>query len=311
MINPFSASNKPQDIIITCYKYGYITDALNIALISNASMSGIFKSRGCCNVFLCLVLLTCFDVSFAKETRNDLVIIYPSSTNFSIYKEIIKGVKTSQLHKVKKVLELKIDNRNEIKQWIKNNQPISIVAIGNEVSELGVSFSLQEKTIKKKLQKYLPHIQKIYRTENGKNLIYSSKDDKSLPIFVSKVITKEDESIKYLWEKINSIDPEKEAVWINNDIDLEFLRYLSEKAWERNVILLSNNIRHLEIGILFAFFPDFEALGERVAKVIDLPPSASLLESLKVIKLGVNTRTAKHLGVTDNFSENDFILIIR
>lgn len=286
----------------------------------------------------------CFVVSslipfplLAKNTNTSFVILYPDSSSKiqQIYKNIIKGAKIAQPDGVGKEFKVTNTNKNKIKEWVENNKPTSIIAIGNEVlpfahtimkesklvatgilinqtnfNQAGVSISLQEKKIKNILQKYLPYIKKIYRVETGKNLIYSANNKKP-PFFINKEITDDAEIVKFLWDKINSIDPKKEAVWVDSTIKPEYLSYLSERAWEKNVVLLSNNTSHLEIGVLLAFYPDFEGMGKRVGELLSLTPIPRLLEPLTAIKYGVNTRTARNLGVAKNFPEDDFSVVIK
>ena len=199
----------------------------------------------------------------------------------------------------------------------KKNRKTAPISIAKDKINGGVSLSIAEETLKNTLRLYLPHIKKLYIGDEGGNIIWFS-DELSFPQIIKQKISHEQKSIvQYLWKTINQVDPKTEAVWVNNNIEHIFLYKLSERAWERNVTLISNNISHLESGTLLAIYPDFKGMGQRtgdlLTTLIEQKKSRSLtLEPLTTIHRGINLRTAQHLGIAiPSAIENDFRVIIK
>jgi len=291
---------------------------------------------------LCGISLLLFSLpSLSDAVKNKVVaILYPSTSSETgvIYNQIIKGISTNTDKFFKKKIKITSDNHNEIKQWILDAPPFSIITIGNDAYELarsttskififmvgtlitntnndkpGVSLSLREDSLKEKIRFYLPSIQKIHILDEGKNTIYFS-NSLYRPHFKLKKIIDINESVKYLWKLINTVDPKIEAVWVNNSIDPEYLHRLAERAWERDVILLSHNPAHLERGVALVFYPDFKSMGERVGQLLKrLQNTRKLgsLEPLEAINLGINMRTARHLGVSPLIPKEKFKIILK
>lgn len=295
---------------------------------------GNFK-KSLCKLILPLVLT--FQALAKHET---IAIVVPSALPpiSGIFDQIIEGITKSTPKYNKKKLILNEYSRDSLNNWLAINNPIAIIAIGNKAilfarsvsintlvitsgsllvsdadKDAGVSLSLAEDTLKKKLSLYLPHIKKLHIGDQGENLIWFSNNIRS-PQIERKIIGHNQKSIiKYLWTTINNVDPKTEAVWINNKIEHYFLYKLSERAWERKVTLISNNIEHLESGTLMAFYPDFELMGERLGVITSMAESGlPPLEPLKAITQGINMRTAKHLDIHISPSiEKDFGVIIK
>jgi len=292
---------------------------------------------------LCKFILP-FALSFQALAENETIaIIVPSATTpiSGIFDQIIEGITKSTPKYKKQKLILDEDNRGSIKDWLVINKPLAVIAIGDKATRFtqsisintliitsgsllvsdaseysGISLSIAEDTLKKRLHFYLPHIKKLHVGDEGENLIWFSNIT-GLPQIVRKKIGQDQKSvIKYLWNIINSIDPKTEAVWINNKIEHYFLYKLSERAWERKVTLISSNIVHLESGSLMAFYPDFKVMGRRLGDILvmtdlsgsELPP----LKPLRAIEQGINLRTAKHLDIhISPVLEKNFGVIIK
>lgn len=96
---------------------------------------------------------------------------------------------------------------------------------------------------------------------------------------------------------------EGDAFWLPLDSivpDRAVLPMVLKEAWDRRLVVFSNNPQHAKRGALFALYPDNIAHGEQIADLIieqfkgDGRP---LVLPTNAMKLSVNKRTASHLQV--------------
>ena len=298
-----------------------------------------------CRELLCLILIFILWSCPVLSENRTIAIVVPSTNQktSNVYEIIIEGITQKTPQFKKKIFRLTDENRGEVKNGLLLNKSlIAIVTIGNYTSDFvnsfqiktpiittgvlfsedniqqkGVFLSMDEGAIKKKIRRYLPHIKKIYMGDEAHNIIwFSDIEIYSLPLIQRKKIGSDQKSIvNYLWDAISHADPATEAVWINSKIEHMFLYDLSELAWNKNVALLSNNISHLESGVLLAFYPEFNRIGKRAGEIINRiydNNHISLREPLRTINSGINLRTAKHLGIPITpASEKEFGVIIK
>jgi putative tryptophan/tyrosine transport system substrate-binding protein len=100
--------------------------------------------------------------------------------------------------------------------------------------------------------------------------------------------------------------PETDAIWLtlNNTIidDSSVVPYVIEKGWFRRITIFSNKLAHAEWGVLFATYPDTtrlgRRLGDRALELAEHPERRLGIETLQDIKIAVNGRIARHLGVS-------------
>ncbi len=281
-------------------------------------------------------------ISFVLAEKPPIAILTPSinqelSDEFEL---IIDGIKQKTPQFEKKIRSLADNNKDEIKKWLNSNKFLAIVTIGNKTTEFantlsppsliittgtllpndrqhnGVSLSIADDVLKKALRVYLPHIKKLHIGTEGRHIIWFSDNHEAPQIVKHKIGREQKAIVQFLWKTINHVNPKTEAVWVNNNIEHLFLYKLSERAWERNVTLISNDVRHLESGILLAIYPDFERMGQKTGELLTAiirqqNPEALQLEPLRAIHQGINLRTARHLGIiVSPITESDFRVII-
>jgi putative ABC transport system substrate-binding protein len=96
-----------------------------------------------------------------------------------------------------------------------------------------------------------------------------------------------------------------DALWLTSNTaltrDPSLRSYLIEQAWLRRVILFSDTLEHAQAGMLFAPYPDARALGKRLGemalRLADAPDKPLGIEMLRDIKIALNARIARHLGL--------------
>jgi putative ABC transport system substrate-binding protein len=111
-----------------------------------------------------------------------------------------------------------------------------------------------------------------------------------------------------------------DAIWLlagSQIVDPEaILPVLIEQSWYRRLVVFSNNLAHVNLGVLFALFPDNQALGRRLTEIalrVAEDPRAKLgIEPLRDVKRALNVRMARRLGLTiDKETERQFDLVVR
>ena len=110
------------------------------------------------------------------------------------------------------------------------------------------------------------------------------------------------------YQKIFSeADGRSDVVWLPQDpITVEensILPLVLQDSWNQGIAVISSNFGHVRRGVLFALYPDNEALGKRLAGLAEdiLNSNAATaktgLMTLLDVQSAVNVRTAKHLGI--------------
>ncbi len=96
-----------------------------------------------------------------------------------------------------------------------------------------------------------------------------------------------------------------DAVWIlhgGNLLEPSLLSYILDVAWRRQLPVFSSNPAHAGRGALFALYPDDEAAGRQIGALIkdclrSCNGGPSLVSYLREMRIVVNERTSRHLGL--------------
>ena len=124
-------------------------------------------------------------------------------------------------------------------------------------------------------------------------VVYKSQDLRSAVGSYQKIFSEADGSKDVLWLPQDPTTVEESSV----------LPLVLQKSWNQNIAVISSNFGHVRRGVLFALYPDNEALGKRLAGLAeDILNSKAETEitglmALLDVKSAINFRTAKHLGI--------------
>jgi len=118
-------------------------------------------------------------------------------------------------------------------------------------------------------------------------------------------------------EILNRADSATEAVWLSQDpalvSDDSTLPDILDRAWANNIVVFSGSVQHVAHGVLFALFPDNEAMGSNLAKLaIEHADGApARFEPNRGLRRAINRRTAEHLSIRPEPGDYDLVLPAR
>lgn len=112
------------------------------------------------------------------------------------------------------------------------------------------------------------------------------------------------EAVSHYQKILKTAEPKLDSIWLPLDPitanDKVILPLLLRESWDNNLVVFSSKPGHVKRGLLFTIFPDSEQDGVRLAEMLSAifyegkAPGVELSNSEKV---GVNLRTASHLGL--------------
>lgn len=277
-------------------------------------------------------ILVCLLFSSPGQSRENnksaIFFIYPEMTLpiKKVFDNIIKGFADSVEGIEIKYIPINAQTEtNIIVALLKRNNTTPIVALGDHAYSLTnipslqnrlivgvvrqtpnkskhslVSLSMDVDVVKKKLRQILPQIKTIHYGDNGGKTFWFNNSS-TLPHFKLKHINNNQTSIvQYLWETLKTADPNSEAIWINNNLEPYFLYKISEAAWDKSIILISNNLLHLGKGATLVFYTNYQNMGKRLGEiaVAKIKNNDLIVEGLQTINLGINIKFSEHSGIS-------------
>lgn len=94
-------------------------------------------------------------------------------------------------------------------------------------------------------------------------------------------------------------------MWLPHDSttvqDSAILPLVLRNAWDKNVVLFSSTLSHVEKGVLFALYPDNQDVGRALATAARARlsgPQKEQILPLRELQAALNTSTASHLGIS-------------
>lgn len=118
-------------------------------------------------------------------------------------------------------------------------------------------------------------------------------------------------------EILNHADSATEAVWLSQDPALvsndSTLPDILNRAWANNIVVFSGSVQHVAHGVLFALYPDNEAMGIDLAKqaLAHANGTPARFEPNRGLRRAINRRTADHLNIGVKPGDYDLVLPAR
>lgn len=266
------------------------------------------------------------------QTR--ISVIYPDSTTMirKLYQTIIEGMSDSNDVRLQSRPVSDKDSADVIKAWIRANHTQVTVVLGDVPSTLtrplaadipvihgadslndntlpGVSLASSPAQMFSRLRLLKPDVERIFvvydpratgwlitaarqaAREQGLELITRTSDDIQ-------------QSGAMFTRILRQARPGKDAIWLTLDPVVptnQLLPVLLREAWNKQLVLFSNNPVDVAKGVLFALYPDYPAMGRQLAERAKRQlarPSLSGPEASEHLIGAVNVRTAAHLGIS-------------
>jgi len=302
--------------------------------ISNGLKRFIFKI-----INLPLIIFSIVSFQYAYAETVELAVLYPEASGgySKVFKNILEGV--NQLDNIK-VTTHRISKKTqvvEVSDWLENSQCQTILALGQRsylvAKQLknnlpltigaivatpnghgGISMDGSPELFLHHLNKLAPDVKRVHVVYSEKNSAWLVKiaevaaAKRNLELLSYKVDNLK-QGIKNYTDILNNVESNKDAIWIPLDRvvpDKAILPKILKVAWDKNIVIFSNNPLHAKKGTLFALFPDHKLVGKKLASIaVEQVKENAEYELLPTsnLKLAVNRRTASHLGL--NFSKSE------
>lgn len=269
--------------------------------------------------------------SARAETR--IAVLYPESAPAfqKLYQTIIGGMGQASEVRVQSRAVSDKDSVDQLKSWLASGQSQVVVSLGslpasltgplaagtpliygagalNDNSVPGVSLASSPNKLFDRLTQLKPDVERVfmvYRPQATGWLLSAGKTaarDHGLELVA---VPSDDiqQAAAAFTRILQQARPGKDAIWLTLDPVVPanlLLPVLLREAWDKQLVLFSNNPLDVSKGALFALYPDYPAMGrqlaERAKKQLgrNPPPSPEASEHLNG---ALNTRTASHLGI--------------
>lgn len=287
---------------------------------------------------VCLLAATLLPVNFAASA--DVGIIYPAIREpyRTVFLNIIAGIDDAT-GDGGSLYEVGDDDAGEkLFRWLEEANPKVIIALGRRglaaakeierappivaggamlapndagVGVDGISLVADPDRLFGALQEIDPTVRRIvtvYNPEHSQWLI--ERADKAAKqrglTLIAKPARDLRDAVRIYKEIFEDRDLKGAAMWLPQDpatVDTDtVLPMVLAEAWNQNRLVFSSLLGHVPRGVLFAMYPDNEAMGRSLAELamrrISNKSSNSGIKPLKDLKFAINLRTADHLGLS-------------
>lgn len=299
--------------------------------------SGFLRSLFVCSIFLMLLFLP----NAAFPAKN-ITVIFPEITSpyKGIFDTILQGIKSQESNNIQ-LYPLTNDHKLEdLKRDLQQQRTEGIIALGkrgyravnmlqtelptvvgalslvpNGVS--GISLSADPELLFARLKSLVPESKRVF-------VVYSAQTSDWLIPLAERAASKYRlelmafpaadlrEAMHHYRNLLQKAQGKKDAIWLpldnisaNNDV---VLPVLLQEAWDKDLVIFSNKPSHVQRGALFSMYPNNFGLGQELSKLLNQQleqQGGPQVKPLNKLRLAVNLRTAAHLGLNFNRSQQE------
>ena len=321
---------------------------LGAALPAGRRLRESYYSNGHRRGFLLAIaiwLLTCINPACADTPT--VAVFYPEVEGAfaRVFADIIEGIrKTSGLRISTRGLPKDPDNA-DLRDWLEAESAHSIIALGDHSYRTalalnlklpvvvgasllppdgvrGISLAVDPAKFFERFGSLTPPVKRVF-------LVYSEKNSGWLIPYAKRAALAQGvelhsypardtrDAVRFYRDILDQANGPEDAIWLPLDNIAPYKTILPsvlEAAWNRRLVVFSNNPSHVRKGVLFSLFPDHQSMGQRLAgmalKAVRSPDGKREVLPLRDLKLAVNLRTASHLGLSySSAMQRDFALI--
>lgn len=273
--------------------------------------------------------------SASRSEESAVVVLYPDLNEYNaIFESIADGVQKRTTALVRRLPLAENYSPADLRKYLESQSVKGVVALGRRGVEAvqrsdwtgptivgaviwdgslharrlrGISLDPDPRKVLGHVRTLAPRIRRVHAVINQDQngwLVERSRaaaSELGLKLVVKEVASKREAALAYR-DVLKDIDAEHDAIWLPLDptFDEATLRFVLSAAWKKRVVVFSSTSEHAQRGALFSFYPDYPAMGQRLAGVLLDPhagdPAAGPIRPTADIRLAVNLRTARHLG---------------
>ena len=289
------------------------------------------------SILMLAAILVSNAVAFAGDAR--IAVLYPETSGGykQVFSNIISGVEQHQDIDVITMELVKQTDSRTVNDWLLENRVDSVIALGSACFAItsqipknipvtvgalvmspdgysGISLAGDPELFMEHLRTLAPGVKRVY-------VIYSEKDSGWLVKMAGEAASKlgielianevenTRQGVQRYDKVLDEVSGTTDAIWVPLDTivpDKVILPKILQTAWDKKIVVFSNNPMHAKKGVLFALFPDHKSMGFDLGRLAiaqigtKLPPQVL---PARILKLAVNKRTASHLGFSYSKSQ--------
>lgn len=262
-----------------------------------------------------------------------ITVIYPNIKQpyAKVFEDINQGFSSSVAADVKTVVLQKSDDLASLKQRVSKEGPNAIVALGSSSLRIAESLELDVPVFGGAVVKNGHDIAGISMVPDA-DVVADTLIRIQPQVKVVHVVTRKDsfdalladmeqvlkkrglrlelhyadsyKSAAFIYRDILQKVTREDAIWLTPGapfLDNSVLSLILEVVWEQDAVLFSSNPSHIGVGALFAVYPNNVAMGRRLGELVNQSLDSEKqigLQPVKDLFVGINERTAKHIGIT-------------
>jgi len=300
-------------------------------------------------LFLGANTLFASQATYAESSR--VSVLYPElrPPYRNIFEQMVRGL-NSKNNSVNSYALHRMYDQKDLKKWLEGNRSTVVVALGErgykaivkadvnlpivlgavltkpvKDKDISVFHSLAPSPKKyfSRLKSIVPSIEKVFVVYNPvKNKWLIDIASKEAAKFGLELLAYEADNLRnsaILHKNILKIaSSENDALWLLQDSRVldsaNVLPMILKESWDKNLVVFSGSLSHVDKGVLFGLYPDNYEVGATLIEVA-IEISAGTYNGdedlvLEDVKSALNIRTANHLGLSlSGRSQGQFDLI--
>ncbi len=183
-----------------------------------------------------------------------------------------------------------------------------VSALPGQTAWPGISLVIDPELFVQTLREWLPAIDTVAVIYHAQDRVWLQRVEQAATVRGLRVeplaVTDAATTVRQITRTLDRIDPRTTALWFSrNTLNLNtelIFPFVLEETWKRRIAAFSDTVAHTQRGLLFSLYPDYGGVGEELGGRIRDPaggPTAGL-RFTRAARLALNTRTARHLGMT-------------